>query len=180
MNNMTQNVKYRDLKIGEVIQEGDEILSDDFFWEKTWFKPGHIIGGFFKHRRPLPCPLDVNEPTLTMLGNQLREDLHAATWHNVTLSQRNNELSAEIARLTEELVHAATYTEGLERDVALLSSVQGEEITPKDTIFLRVKDGAKLDECMSFYDTLQASFPQSKIITLPEGLDLHAIAKING
>jgi hypothetical protein len=98
----------------------------------------------------------------------------------VTLSQRNDELSAEIARLTEELVHAATYTEGLERDVALLSSVQGEEITPKDTIFFQIEKDVDHEGAVSANNIMRALFPENPIVALPAGMSLHAIAKING
>lgn len=72
---------------------------------------------------------------------------------------------------------ALRYIEKLEQDLSIMHSAVGEEIQPKDTIFFHIASAHNDEEwCASIAE----AFPSNRVVFLPEGIELHAVAQING
>jgi len=102
--------------------------------------------------------------------------LNALREHAAVVADKN----ARIEHLTKSLSDANTYIEKLERDVALLSSGDNENPQTTDTIFFQIDDTVIADAAITAYDAMKELFPKNSVVVLPSGMNLHAIAQING
>ena len=81
---------------------------------------------------------------------------------------------ANVSELQDKLAKAASYIEGLERDVVMLSNVVGEDIQIKDTLFFQISNCTDDEGCLSVVD----AFPDNKVVFLPKGLNFHAAVQL--
>jgi hypothetical protein len=176
----------------EHLEEHNKILSDDLrHTQATWDEVYSWIHTNVKGcmgKRCCDVALELLKGTaakVTELEDEAKR-LHDL-WHKaeekLNATQFFPELSrknAEITRLTEKLEKAATYINALENDVAMLSNTKSCEITPKDTVFFQIESNVDADSAISASDVMKSLFPENPVVVLPTGMNLHAVAQING